>query len=249
VREVLHARFEEHAYPPHTHDTWTVLLIDDGAVDYSLDRSPHRAAPASVTLLPPHVPHDGRSAERGRFFRKRVLYLAPEWLPPESVGAAVRNPSTASSTVLRTLHQIHRTVLTPSSALEAEGAVWMLGDHVRAAFGSTPPTTSDNPLARRLRSLLDDHLTDSLTIEGAAVSLRTHPAHLTRAFSLAYGISPHRYLVGRRIDLARQLLLAGHSAASAAARSGFHDQSHLTRHFKRTLGTTPGAFAASGTRA
>ena len=136
VREVLHATFEEHAYPPHTHDTWTVLLIDDGAVDYSLDRSPHRAAPSSVTLLPPHVPHDGRSAERGRFFRKRVLYLAPEWLGLDALGAAVRNPTIASPAVLRTVHQIHRAVLAPGEALAAEGAVWMLRDQVRAALGT-----------------------------------------------------------------------------------------------------------------
>lgn len=65
-----------------------------------------------------------------------------------------------------------------------------------------------------------------------------------RAFSRAYGIAPHGYVTGRRIDRARRLLLAGMSPADTAAMVGFHDQAHLTRHFRRTLGTTPGAFAA-----
>ncbi|CAN5467109.1 hypothetical protein BH09ACT12_BH09ACT12_27470 [soil metagenome] len=66
-----------------------------------------------------------------------------------------------------------------------------------------------------------------------------------RSFSAAYGIAPHRYLTGRRLDRARRLLLAGESPASVAAAVGFHDQPHLTRHFGRFLGVTPSAYARS----
>lgn len=51
--------------------------------------------------------------------------------------------------------------------------------------------------------------------------------------------------MGRRVDLACHLLLRGRTPAQAAAEAGFHDQAHLTRHFRRTLGTTPAAFTAS----
>ncbi len=61
-----------------------------------------------------------------------------------------------------------------------------------------------------------------------------------------YGIAPHRYLTGRRLDRARHALLAGARAADVAVDVGFHDQAHLTRHFKRLLGVSPGAYAASG---
>jgi hypothetical protein len=56
VGEVLHARFTQHAYPAHTHDLWTVLLVDTGGVSYDLDRRPQEAPAGSLTLLPPHVP-------------------------------------------------------------------------------------------------------------------------------------------------------------------------------------------------
>ena len=59
------------------------------------------------------------------------------------------------------------------------------------------------------------------------------------------GIPPHRYLTGRRLDRARRMLLAGRRPAEVAVEVGFHDQAHLTRHFKRMLGVTPGAYAAS----
>lgn len=64
-------------------------------------------------------------------------------------------------------------------------------------------------------------------------------AHLVRTFSREFGIAPHQYLVTRRIDRARRLLLAGGPPHAVAAATGFHDQSHLTRHFKRVVGTTP----------
>src|SRR3546814_8249957 len=70
VREVLHATFRDHAYPAHTHDAWTLLLIDTGAVRYGLDRDVHVAPPASLSILPPGIPHDGRSAVPGREFHR-----------------------------------------------------------------------------------------------------------------------------------------------------------------------------------
>ena len=58
----------------------------------------------------------------------------------------------------------------------------------------------------------------------------------------SYGIQPHRYLLGRRLDLARRRLLAGDDPARVAIVTGFYDQSHLTRHFRRLLATTPGRY-------
>jgi len=50
-------------------------------------------------------------------------------------------------------------------------------------------------------------------------------------------------LTGRRVDRARRLLLDGAPAAEVAAAAGFTDQAHLTRHFKRYLGTTPSRYS------
>ena len=72
------------------------------------------------------------------------------------------------------------------------------------------------------------------------------PTHLVREFSREFGIPPHRYLIGRRVELARGMLLAGRAAADVAVEAGFHDQSHLNRHFKSMVGTTPARFARSG---
>lgn len=244
VREVLHATFAQHSYPAHTHGDWAVLLIDAGAVVYDLDHARHHAEPAALTILPPHVPHDGRSAIDGAAFRKRVLYLDADWLPASAIDATARNPALADPRALRIVSDVHEALRRPGDAMAAENGVLALADVVRERLGAPVRSARDTPLARRLRALLDDRLAESFTIAEAAGILGAHPSHLVRAFSRAYGIAPHGYVTGRRIDRARRLLLAGMSPADTAAMVGFHDQAHLTRHFRRTLGTTPGAFAA-----
>jgi AraC-like DNA-binding protein len=61
-------------------------------------------------------------------------------------------------------------------------------------------------------------------------------------------LPPHAYLTGRRVDLARRLLLAGHPATEAATGAGFYDQSHLARHFKRYLAVSPVRYVDSHVR-
>ncbi len=244
MREVLHATFEEHAYPMHTHDAWTVLLVDDGAVDYHLDRRGHRTEPGTLTILPPHVAHDGRSAERGTSFTKRALYLDGDWLPDALAGPTALRPALRAPRASRLAVGIHEALRSPGDETAAEHGVLMLGDVVRGELDRTAPEhLRDAPLARRLRDLLDDHLPATVTVAEAGRLLHAHPGHLTRVFVQTYGIPPHQYVTGRRVDRARRLLVRGESAAAAATAAGFHDQSHMTRHFRRVLGATPGAFA------
>ena len=79
---------------------------------------------------------------------------------------------------------------------------------------------------------------------GASLVLDASPTRLTRAFTTAFAIPPHAYVDGRRLEAARDRILGGQALADVAAEVGYVDQAHLTRRFKRFLGTTPGRFAA-----
>ncbi|HSH33306.1 MAG TPA: AraC family ligand binding domain-containing protein [Actinomycetota bacterium] len=92
ISEVFHARFVQHAYPKHTHDDWTVFIVDDGAIRYDLDRHERGVGSARITLLPPHVVHDGRAASEAGF-RKRVLYVGTEVLGTHLIGRAADAPT------------------------------------------------------------------------------------------------------------------------------------------------------------
>jgi AraC-like DNA-binding protein len=245
VAEVFHARFTDHAYPPHTHGAWTLLLVDAGAVTYDLDRHEHAALDSLVTLLPPHVPHDGRAATPAGF-RKRVLYLEPAVLGADLIGAAVDHPELTDPVLRHRIHQLHGALAHPGDELEAHSRLTLITDRLRQHLRRDPaaPRASRDPaLAARLRALLDASVPTGLTLADAAATLHAHPAHLVRAFTREYGLPPHRYLTGRRLDLARRLLLDGVPPATAATTAGFYDQPHLTRHFRTLLDTTPTAYA------
>ncbi|MFF8931857.1 AraC family transcriptional regulator [Streptomyces longwoodensis] len=248
VTEVFHAHFTEYAYPMHVHDAWTLLIVDDGAVRYDLERHEHGTPHDTVTLLPPHVPHNGAPATP-HGFRKRVVYLDASVLGEELIGAAVDGPDLRDALLRRRVGQLHTALARPGDELEAESRLTFVAEHLRARLDErlrpTGRDARDPALARRLRELLDARVTDGVTLEEAARLLHAHPAHLVRAFSGAYGIAPHQYLTSRRVGRARRLLLDGLPPGEVATTAGFFDQAHLTRHFRRLVGVPPGRYRSS----
>ncbi len=94
---------------------------------------------------------------------------------------------------------------------------------------------------------LESHLE---TDEHVAFDLQSLSEHLglsrfsaLRAFKRHFGLPPHNYQIHMRVDQAQTGLRAGRSPARVAIDCGFFDQSHLTRHFKKVLGTTPAQYA------
>jgi len=247
VVEVFHAHFTGYAYPMHVHEAWTLLIVDDGAVRYDLDRHEHGTPHDTVSLLPPHVPHNGSPATPGGF-RKRVVYLDTSLLGADLVGSAVDTPDLRDPVLRRRVGQLHHALDHAGDELEAASRLTFIGErltaHLRPRLVTDVPR-ADPGLARRLRELLDARIVEGVALEEAAALLHAHPAHLVRAFSTAYGIAPHQYLNSRRVDRARRLLLEGRRPGEVATATGFFDQSHLTRHFRKLVGVTPGRYAKS----
>lgn len=255
VVEVFHAHFTEHAYPMHVHDAWTLLIVDDGAVRYDLDRYERGTPGDTVSLLPPQVPHNGSSATP-HGFRKRVLYLDMTQLDERFIGPAVDGPDLTDPVLRRRVAQLHTALAHRGDEFEAESRLALISERLRghlrprlvldsARPGSAAP---DRGVAHSLRDLLDGRLPGGIALEEAARMVHAHPAHLVRAFSGAFGIAPHQYVMSRRVDLARRLLLDGRPPGEVATAAGFYDQSHLTRHFKRVVGIPPGRYTRTSIR-
>ena len=81
-------------YPPHTHDAWTLFIVDEGAIRYDLDRHARGAEPSMVSVLPPHVVHDGRPGHEPRLPEARPLPRdeRPRRAPHRAGGRPARGP-------------------------------------------------------------------------------------------------------------------------------------------------------------
>lgn len=250
VAEVLHAEWRDHAYPPHTHDTWTLLIVDDGLIGYDLDRQGHAAARSGVTLLPPHVVHDGRPVTSVGF-RKRVVYLEEDVVGEALIGAAVDMPLLDDAPLREQVSRLDQ-ALVGGSGLEAESRLALVVERLAWHLTGRRPSgrlPGAGRVAELARDALDADPAGIASITAVADELGVSTAHLVRSFTRSYGIAPHRYLLGRRLDLARRRLLAGDDIAEVATTTGFYDQAHLTRHFKRLLATTPGRYQRGGAAA
>lgn len=250
MSEVFHARIVDYGYPKHAHDTWTVLIVDDGAISYDLDRRQCGAVGQTVAILPPGVTHDGKPAAGAGGFTKRVLYFDLAFLPTSLIGAAVDQTNIDDPDLRRALVSFHHQLVDGPDRFSAESALALIADRItrHLAAGRTPSVDPERGVARRLRELLDEDALQPITLTDAADQLGRSKPHLIRSFTAAYGLAPHTYLIGKRVEAARKLLLEGIPTSETAVATGFYDQAHLTRHFKRHTSLPPARYAASGRR-
>lgn len=96
---------------------------------------------------------------------------------------------------------------------------------------------------RRAIELLHERLDAEVTLDALADHAGLDKFHLCRAFRTQVGLPPHAYRTTLRVLRAKQLLADGVPPSEVAPRVGLYDQSQLNRHFRRIVGTTPGAYA------
>jgi AraC family transcriptional regulator len=99
-------------------------------------------------------------------------------------------------------------------------------------------------ILRRIKKYMEEHLHDKLSLDELARETHYSRAHFLRMFRAATGKTPHQYLTECRIERAKSMLLEARkvSLIDVAARCGFSSQSHLTRVFRKQVGTTPTEF-------
>lgn len=106
--------------------------------------------------------------------------------------------------------------------------------------GPSPSGKLDHLKMRHVEEFIEEHLGDNLTLVSLADVAGVSASYFSHLFRNSFGVAPHQYLLKRRLDHARDLLQNNRqSIAEIASVTGFSDQSHLTRHFKRRFGVTP----------
>ncbi len=133
-----------------------------------------------------------------------------------------------------------------STDLAFEAALLRLLSAARQARPRARTLQSAPTAIGRARELMDDAPAHAWTLADLAAIAGLSRFQLLRSFACETGLTPHAYLVQRRVRLARDLIGGGAGLADAAMQAGFADQSHMTRAFLRQYGFTPGRFSALG---
>lgn len=236
-----------HSFGRHTHDQFGIGVIIRGAQKSASGRGPVEAGPGDMITVNPGEVHDGHPiGGEGRSWR--MLYFDPgliaravldigEGRPDDFVFS---QPVMSDSHAARRLLAVYTAMTQMRETLAPETGflqlVASLMDRPKA-FRFVPASIT------RAKTLLDDDPAAATTLADLAAASGLSRFQVVRAFSEATGMTPHAYLIQRRIGAVRRMIAKGAPLADAAFASGFADQSHMTRAFVRAYGITPGAYA------
>jgi AraC-like DNA-binding protein len=253
--EMLRAHYVDFSFPPHAHDQFMIAVTEGGIGFPRYRRGGHHVGPGDVMVLNPGEVHGG-GPERERFWRYRAFYPPVELMQRvtrELVGDDRGIPQFNEDVVIDPyvaglLREAHCVLEGTGSTLAAEtGLMEALACLVeRHAIGQISPHRigRERRAVRRAKEYLDAFPGENVSLERLADEAGLSVYHLCRVFRQETGFSPHRYQILRRVNLAKDLLAGGVPASQVAVETGFFDQPHLTRHFKRVFGVTPGAYFA-----
>jgi len=250
--EVLATRLDSaQAFPRHAHDSYGIGRIQRGAQRSWSAAGWVEAGPGDLLMVNPGEVHDGVPLDTaGR--RWHMLYLAPalveaaaaEVLPAGSPLPMWR-PVARDALVARAFERWHARLGAREGRLACDEAQAALLAALLLRQARVMPRRLASPSIVRARQRLDDDPATDPGLAALAQEAGLSRFQLLRAFSRELGMTPHAYLVQRRLALACSLLDAGQPIAEAATAAGFADQAHLTRSFTRCRGYTPAAYAGA----
>lgn len=254
--EVLQARYITHAFGRHSHDGYAIGVIESGVEAFTYRGTVYQAPAGSLAIIHPGEVHTGQAGEPSGW-AYRMLYPSVALLQqaagklgqeagtepffPEPV---VYDPELASR-----FRQLHLVLQSSPCRLERESRfLWVMAQLVERhselrVLPLPSPLPADTLRVRQIQTYLQDHASENVSLEQLAQIVNLKPLRLLRLFRQETGLPPHAYLIQLRVSQAKRLLSEGLPIVAVALETGFADQSHLHRHFKRLVGVTPGQYA------
>lgn len=254
--EVLRATYQSQTFVRHTHDTYTLGLVLGGAGTFWCRGAERFARKGDLVVIPPGEVHTGSVAVGVDSLSYLAIYLPVNLavLHAEAAGGRSGKSPDFRSFVLRDpgVRQSFQAIdkaIESDDAAAAESAVCVaLADlmrrHAERDIQGDAPDRAIPRIASVVREVLEDSYAKASETSLRVLAERTGvtPFRVIRAFREATGLAPHQYLIQVRVEHARQLLAEGSLPSFAALATGFVDQSHMTYHFKKHLGITPGNY-------
>jgi AraC-like DNA-binding protein len=240
--------FTGYAFSPHRHDTYGIGYTTRGVQAFDYRGETHRSTPGNVFVLHPDELHDGRSGTDGGF-GYRIVYVSPDLLFQATDNAAlpfVPQSVSANPALKSIIADVFQTPFEPHDDARETETICALADalHDVSDRPGTARSAVDRTCMNRIRTHLMASIVDGVSMPELEREHGIDRYSISRQFRRCFGVGPHRFVIMRRLDLARHHIRNGRSLADAANASGFADQSHMTRYFRSAFGITPGRWRA-----
>jgi AraC-like DNA-binding protein len=238
-----------HAFPRHTHDNFGIGLIVRGAQRSWSGRGTVEAGRGSLITCNPGEVHDGTPIGGSRSWR--MLYSTPEFvteIAKDIADGARMNFEFTHPVIGAGCEHVRRFEVAYAAAI-ADGTRLLVEEALLLLFAGLLAKSSRRLLPSagigRAKTLIDDDPGAAVSLAALARETGLSRYQVVRAFAREIGLTPHAYLVQRRLAAARAMIARRVPLSDIASTCGFADQSHFNRHFVRSYGMTPGTFAAA----
>jgi AraC-like DNA-binding protein len=247
--ELLAAEYRHHVFPRHVQEQAVIGVVQRGVIRFCGGGVDEEVREGDILFIAPGTPHEALGRGDGGW-TYRALYLTPaQWC---AAATALGTPLPTGAGIVRDPSLYERTRATHERLISGNFPEAAFEDHVRRLVASVaehqqryPGVATDKTVGdalARVRDLLDGTAGRRVTLSEMAAFSGLSRCYFLRAFSRAYGVSPYAYALNRRLQEAQRRLAAGEPISMTALEAGFADQAHLTRHFLRTVGVTPGEY-------
>jgi AraC-like DNA-binding protein len=254
----------------HVHPEFQFSIELTGEIEYHTRRAGRFVVgPGVLTAFHPDESHSvADPGDRAAASSFRIAFVPASALSPYAAGGTFEADGTAGtpapaatptlpatlvsdSRVVRAFRGYHEAAFTGATPLELDQR---FAAFAAALFGWAGRHRGAKPTARRrgtrerlgrAREVIHDRFADPIRLDELAASAGMHPVSFCRSFRRAFGMPPHRYQIDVRLAAARRMLAAGVPAASVAAATGFSDQAHLSRQFRRLMLVPPGQYGVA----
>lgn len=237
-------------YARHSHETFSVGLIDSGVSTYINGLSHCIIEAGTLVLMNPGDVHACNPIQN-QPWAYRMLYVEADWLSGlqdelglDGSGFRRFTPTLTHDAQLQSGFRCFHALLIDEDVepLYKHGAAveFFTALHQRLGLGSV--TSVGHSTLQRAANFISDNYQRSLKLDEISQTAGVSPSSLIRSFKKHFGITPHAYLTNRRVQFARAELRRGRPIADVALAAGFADQAHLQRAFKQLLATTPGHY-------
>jgi AraC-like DNA-binding protein len=242
--ELAAARFADHRFSPHRHDTYAVGCTLGGVQSFNYLGAGHHSLAGDVFVLHPDELHDGRPGTDAGY-SYRIAYVLPALIAMASGRNRlpfVPSPVSRNPILARAVAAVLDLDMTDDDDLGHAEAIAALADALTmfSDASRSPATQVDVPKMNRIREQIADLVPRRI---GVAELEREHGIDrfaLARQFRSLFGVTPRRFITLRRLDMVATSIRHGCKLADAALAAGFTDQSHMTRTFRDAFGMSPG---------
>lgn len=240
-------------YAPHCHETFSIGAITAGCSTYFNGDARERLERGAVVIVNPQAVHACNPID-GHAWSYLMFYVDADWLGAlqHELGAGDGGAFTPYSPILSRdpalfagLTQLYAALLDPQiETLHKQSVAVEFFSQLQQTLSPSPTHPKAEPLRQlqRAADYIADHCTDALRLEDICLAAGLSPSYLIRAFKQHYGMTPHTYLINRRIQRSQHWLRQDRDLAEVALAAGFSDQAHFQRTFKRQLAATPGQY-------